>query len=630
MNSETSNITTQNTSGETADQPRAPLRTPFGKAGLIAILSLLVAGAVLAQAPSTPVLVASSGVSGPTLGIPRWKGYMSPTDPDKFWLSFANTGAGSNNMAFTTDAGTTWSSNTITIDAYMDFHLSLFGRNDDLYFTFPGVGFRRFASPAESISDAGPLVTLSGTSSAHRSNVMVQPNGRIWVFTRQGGTPSENVRYQYSDNGGANWTSSVAFSTSAPDIRIGSMPYVNGNPALVVLHLNDARGYEYYLWNGSSFQERPDHSVYAAYVGYDRSFTHNQISDTVFHLIFGDGSGLRHVWKNYASGSGAWNTSIIMNEANNGSIDWLPISTVHGSDLYVFYCRKGSADAASMRVYYRRWSQVTRTWGAEYQVSTQSTSRDPNTAFHVPASADYIPVFYSAGSGPYSIYFSKIAVTGQVTDTIPPGPILDLGATSGPGSGQVTLGWSAPGDDGGSGTSDSYDIRYAFAPLSESNWASAIPVGNAPDPASSGQPESFAVSNLPLGTVYFGIKSWDEAGNPSAMSNLALVLVTGVNNPDDNAVLPQRTSLTGIWPNPFNSQARIEYEVAELGRVEITVYNVLGQEVARLLNALRSNGLYQLWWDGTDSRGSPVASGIYFCRLAAENTSDIRKLVYLK
>ena len=46
------------------------------------------------------------------------------------------------------------------------------------------------------------------------------------------------------------------------------MPYVNGNPALVVLHLVDPRGYEYYLWNGSSFEARPDHSIYAINPGF--------------------------------------------------------------------------------------------------------------------------------------------------------------------------------------------------------------------------------------------------------------------------------------------------------------------------------------------------------------------------
>jgi hypothetical protein len=346
------------------------------------------------------------------------------------------------------------------------------------------------------------------------------------------------------------------------------------------------------------------------------------------HLVFGDGGNLRHVWKNYAGGSGAWNTSVIMSDANNGSIDWLPISTVRGNEMYVFYCRLSSADASSRRVYYRKWSQSTRTWSAEYQVSTQAYSRDPNTCFQVPASADYIPVFYSAGSGNFSVYFSKIAVTPAATDTIAPDSIDDLGAA--PSDESVILNWTATGDDRSSGQASGYNLRYARNPINESNWSSAVRLGNTPAPAPAGQPESFAVSDLPSGTVYFAIKSVDDEENPSPISNLALVIVADVDDPDDDFLLPDRTELTTVYPNPFNAETQIEYQVATATVLTLSVYNILGQVVDVLVDGYRSNGYYQVSWDGTDDRGSPVASGIYFCRLMTDEYTDTRKLVYLK
>jgi len=604
-----------------------------GVTGVLVLLTLsfLVVEPALAQAPTTPVLVTTSGANGATLGIPRWKGYMSPTNPDKFWLSFANSGGSSNNLCFTTNAGANWSSNTITIDGYMDFHLSLSGRDNDLFFAFPGVRFRRFTAPAESISDAGPLVTLSSTSIMHRANIMVQDNGRIWVFPRLGGSVGENVRYQYSDNGGSSWTSGTAYATGASNVRIGSMPFVNGHPALVVLHLEDARGYEYYLWNGSSFQAMPDHSIWAAYVGNDRAFTHNQINDTVMHLMFGDGSHLRHVWKNHANGTGSWNTSVVMTESNNSSIDWFPISTVRGDQLYLFYCRKTSADNASMRIYYRQWSQSSQTWGSEYQVSTQNESHDPNTCFHVPATADYIPVFWCVGAAPLDIYFSKIPVEPAEADTIPPDGIMDLGASPGPNGGQVTLYWTATGDDHDVGRPSGYDIRYAPVPINETNWATATSASHLPVPLSAGEPHVHTVSQLPEGTLlYFALKAVDEVGNESGLSNLAVALVAEGAAPDDDPLLPGRTGLISLWPNPFNSEVKIEYEVGAPARVEIALYNVLGRRVAVLLDRPVISGRYSVSWNGTGSRGSPVASGIYFCRLSADNISDVRKLVVLK
>jgi hypothetical protein len=296
--------------------------------------------------------------------------------------------------------------------------------------------------------------------------------------------------------------------------------------------------------------------------------------------------------------------------------------------MYLFYCRLSSADLATKRVYYRKWSQTTRTWGAEYQVSTQSYSRDPNTCFHVPASADYIPVFYSAGSGPYSVYFSKIPVTPAATDTIAPDSIDDLGAI--PGDGSVILNWTSTGDDHSTGRASAYNLRYSQDPINESNWSSAVRLGNTPDPAPAGQAESFTVSNLPSGIAYFAIKSVDDAENPSSISNLALVLVSDVDGQDDDILLPNRTELAAVYPNPFNSETQIQYEVATASYLTLRIYNVLGQEVKVLVNGHKSSGRYQVFWDGTDDRGSPVASGVYFCRLTAGDYSDTRKLAYLK
>ena len=154
-----------------------------------------------AQTPTTPIIIGSSIVDGPTLAIPRWKGYMSQTNPDNFWAGYANGGSGfPSNLRYTTDGGETWSTEDIQVSANgrTDFHLSAAGLNDELYFTWPddamnAIGFRKINYPAHSNSDRGPLGSISGTSSANRSNITVQDNGRIWLFTRLGNSSSSNV-----------------------------------------------------------------------------------------------------------------------------------------------------------------------------------------------------------------------------------------------------------------------------------------------------------------------------------------------------------------------------------------------------------------------------------------------------
>ena len=112
-----------------------------------------------------------------------------------------------------------------------------------------------------------------------------------------------------------------------------------------------------------------------------------------------------------------------------------------------------------------RWSQLTESWSSPELVSTSPASgsnRDPNTCFQVPETSDYIPVFWWRGTGDYNIYFAKVSTTAAPADTIPPGKIEDLGASAGPGEGEVTLSWSAPGDDGMIGSVERYEVKKLF------------------------------------------------------------------------------------------------------------------------------------------------------------------------
>jgi len=411
------------------------LRADFAVLYTFAILGVFSAGSALGQEVTPPVALATSGVDGTTLAIPRWKGYMSESNPNNFWLCYAQSGSGSNNIKYTTDGGETWSANTFQVgdEGYLDMHASLFGRNGNLYFTWPfasNIYMRKFNPPAHSDSDREPMRVVPGGSGDHRSNVTVDANGRVWVFTRISGDPSQNVLYHYTDNGGATWTSGVAVSTNCQNVRIGSMPYINGNVALVIYYMGDSRGYEYYLWNGSSFEARPDHSIYPSNMGEARVFTHNVVSDTVFHLIFGLGNNLRHVWKNYAGGQGSWNSQIIDTSPSTYDNDWFTTSTVQGDKLYLFYSKKSSSDFATSHIYMKIWDQGSRSWSSPVLVSVDlGYSRDPNTCFHVPESSNYIPIFWNSGaSSTKTIYFSKILVDSvPEIDTIPPAAVRDLG-----------------------------------------------------------------------------------------------------------------------------------------------------------------------------------------------------------
>ena len=89
----------------------------------------------------------------------------------------------------------------------------------------------------------------------------------------------------------------------------------------------------------------------------------------------------------------------------------------------------------------------------------------------------------------------------------------------------VTLAWTAPGDDSLSGTATRYDLRWSTAPiLSLSDFALATPVAGVAAPKPAGSAESAAVTGLtPSTTYYFSLRTFDEVGNGSALSNLLQV-----------------------------------------------------------------------------------------------------------
>ncbi|MFH1451449.1 MAG: fibronectin type III domain-containing protein [bacterium] len=105
-------------------------------------------------------------------------------------------------------------------------------------------------------------------------------------------------------------------------------------------------------------------------------------------------------------------------------------------------------------------------------------------------------------------------------DTISPAQITDL-SLSNPLINSIDLSWTAPGDDGGSGTAFMYDVRYSIAPITDINWDIASQAIGEPLPSLAGSSETMTVSGLNPGTTYhFAIKAFDEENNESSFSSV--------------------------------------------------------------------------------------------------------------
>ncbi len=104
-------------------------------------------------------------------------------------------------------------------------------------------------------------------------------------------------------------------------------------------------------------------------------------------------------------------------------------------------------------------------------------------------------------------------------DSTPPATVANL-TVSAVGSDRATLAWTAPGDDGTTGTAASYTIRYATTPITADNFESATAVAEPPAPQTAGSAETFTITGLTASTqYYFALKTLDEFNNESGISN---------------------------------------------------------------------------------------------------------------
>lgn len=100
---------------------------------------------------------------------------------------------------------------------------------------------------------------------------------------------------------------------------------------------------------------------------------------------------------------------------------------------------------------------------------------------------------------------------------------------------------------------------------------------------------------------------------------------------DDPSETPSEFTLEQNYPNPFNPTTNISFTLTKAADVKLTVYNLLGQKVAVLLdNQLRTAGKHTVQWDGRDEVGTLVSSGMYIYRLEAEDFTHSRKMLFLK
>ena len=103
----------------------------------------------------------------------------------------------------------------------------------------------------------------------------------------------------------------------------------------------------------------------------------------------------------------------------------------------------------------------------------------------------------------------------------------------------------------------------------------------------------------------------------------------------ESGLIPKETALLANYPNPFNPETWIPYQLATPANVNISIYTANGQLVRRLELGHQPIGIYEsrrraAYWDGKNNLGEPVASGLYFYTLTAGEFTATRKMLIRK
>lgn len=137
-----------------------------------------------------------------------------------------------------------------------------------------------------------------------------------------------------------------------------------------------------------------------------------------------------------------------------------------------------------------------------------------------------------------------------------------------------------------------------------------------------------ATSLVPSG----GLLAADNAAQPNGYAPRfvggAVMVGTSVSEHPD--VLPREFDLLPNYPNPFNPTTSFAVALPVPSHVTLEIYNLLGQRVVKLFDGPAPAGYLDLTWNGKDSRGRQVGSGVYFYKVEAQDFRQVRKMVLLK
>lgn len=106
--------------------------------------------------------------------------------------------------------------------------------------------------------------------------------------------------------------------------------------------------------------------------------------------------------------------------------------------------------------------------------------------------------------------------------------------------------------------------------------------------------------------------------------------LTATESDNEPQIITPSFQLIGNYPNPFNPETTISFEINEERNTTLNIYNLKGQKVKTLINRELKAGSHSIGWNGTDTNGNSVASGVYLYKLQSGKYTSTKKMILMK
>jgi hypothetical protein len=288
-----------------------------------------------------------------------------------------------------------------------------------------------------------------------------------------------------------------------------------------------------------------------------------------------------------------------------------------------------------------------------YEIWNKGLKRGYNSTYY--AAAENKAMYGHLGQNPNTL---GDRITGGLTlfyeavhrsDTLVPEAVTDLSvAHAADAPGAVYVSFTAPAERG-NGTVAEYQVKYDTVPIVEyrdfnfaqdyhfpaygvkkAPWWYADNVDNEPQPLPAGAMVAGRVGSSfsKTDTLYFAVRSRDNTGNLSPLSNV-FELTGDIISTENAENFGKRTALS-FFPNPCNPLVILNFQLPKKTQATLRIFDIRGRLVKDLSPALKNRLRGRIVWYGTDNRNLPVSSGIYYARMDAGSLVKQVRIVVAK